>query len=170
MALAAPTGDEATYLARFGRRLTAQTWPASPRLVITAVDAASGEAVAWDAAAGVPLVRAVAASCAVPCVFPPVAIGGRRYMDGGVRSLINADLAAGSAPVVVIAPLAAFATSWARERAALGKARSLLIEPAAAALEAIGPNVLDPSRRRAAWDAGLAQGPALADEVRAVWG
>ena len=38
---------------------------------------------------------AVNASCAVPCVYPPIPIGGRTYVDGGARSGANADLAAG---------------------------------------------------------------------------
>lgn len=38
--------------------------------------------------------RAVAASCAIPMYFRPVVIGGRRYVDGGVHSMINLDLVA----------------------------------------------------------------------------
>ncbi|MFF9207617.1 MULTISPECIES: patatin-like phospholipase family protein [unclassified Streptomyces] len=60
-------------------------WPRRP-LLIPAVDAESGEPVVWDAAAGVPLVRAVAASSAVPGVEPPVAVKGRRYVDGALRA------------------------------------------------------------------------------------
>lgn len=42
----------------------------------------------FDAAAGVwdgPLARRLLASCAIPVVFPPVAVGGRSFVDGGVR-------------------------------------------------------------------------------------
>ena len=53
----------------------------------------------------IPLTDAVVASCAVPGIWPPVTIGGRRYMDGGVRSSDNADLAAGAARIVVVSPL-----------------------------------------------------------------
>ena len=43
-----------------------------------------------------------AARC--PGVYPPVTIDGRRYVDGGMRSATNADLAAGYDRVVVLAP------------------------------------------------------------------
>lgn len=171
LALGAPVGDEATYLARFAARVPeTAAWPARPRLLITGVDAQSGEPIAWDAAAGAPLLRAVAASCAVPCVFPPVTIAGRRYMDGGVRSHANMDLAAGATHVVVIAPMAAMAPHSHAEREALGAAEVLLIGPDESALAAIGPNVMDVHRRADALAAGLAQGAALRDEVKRVWG
>ncbi len=55
---------------------------------------------------GVPLVDAVAASCAVPGVYPPIPIGDRTYIDGGFRSSTNADLARGCAKIIVLAPMA----------------------------------------------------------------
>ena len=58
----------------------------------------------FDNTSGVPLERAVAASCAVPGVFPAVEVGGRRYVDGGLRSIANADLAAGHRRVLVLSP------------------------------------------------------------------
>jgi NTE family protein len=39
-----------------------------------------------------PLATAVCASCAVPSYFRPVDMGGRTYIDGGVRSPTNADV------------------------------------------------------------------------------
>jgi predicted acylesterase/phospholipase RssA len=86
------------------RRLPSRDWPHQRRLLITAVDAETGEAVVFTRDSGVSLVDAVAASCAVPVVWPPVTIDGHRYIDGGVRSVANADLAAGCERVVVIAP------------------------------------------------------------------
>lgn len=170
LALAAPVGDPEVQVRRFAARLPVHEWPVTPRLVVTAVDARTGEPVAWDASSEVPLPRAVAASCAVPCVFPPVPVNGSRYMDGGVRSVTNADLAAGASAALVIAPtLGIFRTSPAAELRALGDARSLLVSPDATAREAIGPNVLDDSRRGAALRAGLLQGADLAAEVGAVW-
>jgi len=165
MALAAEVDDEATYLRRFSRRLGAATWPTVPRLLITGVDTATGEAIAWDAHSEVPLLHAVAASCSVPCVFPPVTIGNARYMDGGVRSTINADLAAGAEAVLVIAPMLAFSFTWPKERAKLADSRVILVGPDPAASEAIGPNVMDTSRRLRAFEAGLAQAAAVATEA-----
>ena len=59
----------------------------------------------FDRTSGVSLVDAVAASCAVPGIWPPVTIQGARYVDGGVRSSDNADLASGFARVIVVSPL-----------------------------------------------------------------
>jgi len=170
MALAEPVGDEATYLRRFSRRLGSATWPTSPRLLITGVDAVTGEAIAWDQQSEVPLLHAVAASCAVPCIFPPVTIGAARYMDGGVRSTINADLAVGAEAVLVIAPMLAFTFSWKGERAKLGDAKVVVVGPDAAASDAIGPNVMDTSRRNQAFHAGLSQAAAVAVEAGPLFG
>lgn len=48
----------------------------------------------------------VAASSAVPWLFPPVRIGRRLYADGGVRSLVHADKSAAARHLVVVAPIA----------------------------------------------------------------
>ncbi len=55
-------------------------WP-QHKFSCTAVDAVSGVFTEWGNGSGVPLVRAVASSCAVPGIFPPVSINGRRYID-----------------------------------------------------------------------------------------
>lgn len=167
LALAAPVGDEDDHIAVFAAGLPQEEWPAR-RLMITGVDAVTGDAVTWDADSGVPLVRAIAASCAVPCVFPPITVNGRRYVDGGLRSGTNADLAAGATEVVVIAPMADMSPlgAPAAELAALREhATVTLIKPDAAAKSAIGQNVLDASRRQAALEAGVAQGQALAADL-----
>ena len=59
-------------------RLPSHDWP-DRVLRISAIDTATGELVAFDRTSGVSLVDAVAASCAVPAVWPPVTIGDRRY-------------------------------------------------------------------------------------------
>jgi NTE family protein len=163
LALSAELGDPERQVKWFAARMPQQEWP-ERRLVITGVDAETGEFVTWDRDSGVPLVRAVTASCAVPCVFPPVEINGRRYIDGGVRSGTNADLAAGHNEIVVIAPMAdsPIAAPAAELDALRENAKVVLVKPDASALRAIGPNVLDASRRVTALEAGLAQGAALA--------
>jgi NTE family protein len=163
LALSAPVGDEEAQVKLFAARMPQQLWP-QRRLIITGVDAETGEAVAWNRDSRVELVRAIAASCAVPCVYPPVRINGRRYIDGGLRSGTNADLAAGASRIVVIAPMADVSPLGAppAELAALREQSSVtLIKPDDAARSAIGPNVLDASRREAALEAGLAQGEAM---------
>ncbi|HEY3925508.1 MAG TPA: patatin-like phospholipase family protein [Acidothermaceae bacterium] len=85
-------------------RLPTQQWPDRP-MIVTALDAHTGELVAFDRDSGVDLVDAVTASTALPGVVPTVSIKGGRYFDGGVRSSENADLASGYANVVVLSPL-----------------------------------------------------------------
>ena len=167
------TAGEGQRRAVIAARLPAHTWPQRP-LRITAVDTVTGELVVFDRDSGVPLVDAVAASCAVPLVWPPVTIDGRRYMDGGMRSATNADLAAGYERVVVLAPLprgAGWLPSVSAHVADLrrGGAQVVVVSPDAAARAAIGRNVLAPARRAAAARAGLAQAAAEADAVRRVW-
>jgi len=167
------TAGEGQRKAVIAARLPTHTWPQRP-LRITAVDTATGELVVFDRDSGVALVDAVAASCAVPLVWPPVTIDGRRYMDGGMRSATNADLAAGYERVVVLAPLprgAGWLPSVSAHVAELrrGGAQVVVVSPDAAARAAIGRNVLDPARRAAAARAGLAQAAAEADAVRQVW-
>ncbi len=172
-ALAAPTMPEASRRKVFEDRLPASDWPAT-MLKVTAVDARTGQFVVFDAAGEAGLVDAVAASCAVPGVWPPVTIGSRRFVDGGVRSVANADLAAGYERVLIVAPVAqgiGHMTSPRRQAAALSLAgaRVALVRPDRAAAHAIGRNVLDVSRRAAAAAAGRAQAAAAAAAVRAVW-
>jgi NTE family protein len=171
-ALAASTQPEAEWRARFEQGLSRKAWP-DRRLLITTVDAESGDAKVFERDSGVPLVDAVAASCAVPLVFPPVTIDGRRYIDGGVRSLANADLAAGSDRVVVLAPVTAALRRRGRigwQLASLGPdVRSVTVSPDATVRRAIGSNVLDPARRADAARAGRAQAGRVAAAVGAVW-
>jgi len=172
-ALAARTVPEADRRKVIRARLPASDWPAG-NLKITAVDARTGEFVVFDSADDADLVDAVGASCAVPGVWPPVTIGDRRFVDGGVRSLANADLAAGYERVVIVAPVANGAghlTSPRRQAAALtaAGARVVLVQPDHAAVHAIGRNVLDLSRRAAAAAAGRAQAAAEAASVSEIW-
>ena len=172
-ALAARTMPEADRRKVIEARLPAADWPAKT-LKVTAVDARTGELVVFDSAGDAGLVDAVGASCAVPGVWPPVTIGHRRFVDGGVRSVANADLAAGYELVVIVAPVAkgiGHMTSPRRQAAALAGAgaRVVLVRPDRAATHAIGHNVLDLSRRAAAATAGRAQAAAEAPAIRAVW-
>lgn len=173
MALAADTGEEAARREVLAGRLVSHEWPRR-RFVVTAVDALTGELKAFDSESGGGLLDAVSASCAVPGVWPPVTVGGRRFIDGGVRSATNADLAAGYACVVIVAPIAlgsGLVPSPAAQAARLREAgaRVQLITPSATARKAFGRNVLDPARRDPAARAGLAQAAEHAEEAAAVW-
>jgi len=171
LARRAPTGDPAVHVARFTSALPRHGWPDRPRLVVTAIATATGRLTVWDATAGVSLPEAVAASCSAPAIFPPVEVSGTGYfMDGGLRSVANADLAAGAEAVVVIAPTdGAFRASPAEQLAALGVARCVLIQPDDAAREALGADMLDPGQGAAAMAAGMTQGRSVAAAVARSW-
>ena len=129
-------------------RIGIEKWP-DRDLRVTAVEAESGEFVVFDRDSDVDILQAVAASCAVPLVWPAVTIDGLHYIDGGMRSTANADLASGADAVVVIAPLPqAFskATSIRAQLAATGATRTAVVTPDAEALADIGKNVLDPEQ------------------------
>jgi NTE family protein len=173
IARASPALAETARAAVIGAWLPSHDWPAQ-RLLITAVDADTGECAAFESGSGASLIEAVSASCAVPGVWPPVMINGRRWMDGGMRSAANADLAAGHDRVVVLAPI------WRGLRvmpAALRQCRDLarggsavvLVTPGPEALAAIGRNMLDAARRAPSARAGYAQAAAAAVDVAAVW-
>jgi NTE family protein len=152
-------------------RLPTDTWP-DRDLRITTVDADTGGFVVLDRHGGVDLVHAVAASCAVPLVWPPVSVDGRRYVDGGARSGTNADVAKQAGRIVVLAPLPRGLSrhhSISAQLARTAATATAVASPDAAALAAIGRNVLDPAQRQGAARAGRAQAPAVADEVRRVW-
>jgi NTE family protein len=167
------TVPESERIAVIGRRLPVHEWP-ERSLRVTAVDAFDGAFRVLDRRSGVPLVHAVASSCAVPGVFPAVTTGGTRYIDGGVRSPVNADLAEGAERVVVLAPIVRGVgpqIAAAEQVDALRRAgsRVVLVAPDAAAVAAIGRNVLDPARRAGSARAGRAQAADVTDAIAAVW-
>jgi NTE family protein len=181
-ALGAKTVDEATFIKSFGRQLSgeqAEGWP-TKAYACTAVDAESGEFVVWNNDSKVGLARAVASSCSVPGVYPPITINGRRYIDGGMRSGTNADVAKGHDLVVLVAlriggPDPAQAE---RQKAVLdrevkaltdGGARVEVITPDEASQAAFGVNLMDARVRPAAAKAGLEQGRALAAAFKTKW-
>jgi NTE family protein len=167
-ALAASTPSEELRRSVIADRLPSHDWP-DRRLLLTALDVETGQRVVFDRHSGVGLVDAVAASCAVPMVWPPVTIGGRRYMDGGVGSRANLDLVSDVEEVVMLAPTAEpgespFGRSLSDE-AAEYHGRVLTVFADAASLRAFGPDPLDPACRPASASAGRDQGRRCAAEV-----
>ena len=156
-------------------RLAIADWPQAA-LRVVAVDAISGDRRVFDAASGVDFIDAVSASCAVPGSWPPVPIGGGFCVDGGVYSITNADIAAGADRVLVLSPF-----GYSEGNPVSGRlteevqllqrqgAAVMVVAPDAAALDAIGPNVLDPARRPLAARAGFEQGQRLADVLHRFW-
>lgn len=143
-------------------RLPSHEWP-DRSIRITAVDAATGELVVFDRGSGVDLVDAVAASCAVPGAWPPVPIGTRRYMDGGVASSVNLELARDCDAAVALVPSgravpSLFGCGAAAEVAAFGGSGAVGVFADDAALQAFGTNPLDPACRVPSALAGREQG------------
>ena len=162
-------------------RLPRAEWPDRPMIVV-AVDAHTGELAAFDRDSGVDLVDAVTASTALPGLTPTHSVNGTRYINGGVRSAENADLASGYANVVVLSPFGGLnrtppergadpagqfeglrrfpGADLASQVEALRKqgSRVEVITPDAGSRAAMGTNQMDPATRIPAARAGFAQG------------
>jgi NTE family protein len=164
------TPTEQERLDVFDALLGGRDWP-ERALTITAVDAETGEFTPFDRTSGATLVAAVAASCAVPGVYPPVTIDGRRYVDGGMRSAANADLAHGYDRVVVLAPIPrGFGPMASVDAQVTGMVcRVAVVSPDAGSRTAIGRNVLDPAARAPSARAGRAQAASVVERIAEVW-
>ncbi|ONI75099.1 hypothetical protein ALI144C_40815 [Actinosynnema sp. ALI-1.44] len=164
-------------------------WVAHPAVWVVAMDAQTGERTAFGSPATprVALRDAVRASWAVPGWYPPVRIGGRAYLDGGVASTGSADLLVGQGldEVLVVTPMASdkgvrvggvggrfeslmrrpMSRGLDRELAALAAdgVRVVRIFPSTAELAAMGPNFMNPRRRLSAMRTALANVPQRLD-------
>lgn len=174
-ALQAPTMPEQDWVGAFAKVLGTDGWPPGDLRIIT-VAASSGERVVWTAADGIALGSAVASSCAVPGIFPPVTLGPDRYIDGGVWSGSNVDILSDSdiEAVVFIGPMGEAPNL-------LGRISASALDREAAALEArgiplhtitpgprfgeIAVNLMDPTQRQPALRLGLADGAAGAQRL-----
>jgi NTE family protein len=166
------------WRATVAARLPGQRWP-ERAMLITAVNADTGEPVVFDRHSGVELADAVAASCANGFGVPPYGIGDIRYIDGGYRrSSENADLAAGYERVLVLSPLGGRTRApldWGMHLAAqveelrAGGSRVETVLPDSDSRGAFGANMMDLSRRPPAARAGYDQGRALAGPLTDLW-
>lgn len=161
VALSTATVAEPVRRAVIAHRLPVREWPERV-LRVTAIDVATGELLVLDRHTGIALVDAVAASCAVPGAWPPVTVGERRLMDGGVGSSVNMAAASDCDAVVVLVPAgetapSPFGDDAAQEIAAFpGHALAVFADDAS--LAAFGPNPLDPACRNPSANAGRDQG------------
>jgi len=162
------------WRATVASRLPSQRWPERPML-ITAVDADTGEPVVFDRDRGVDLADAVAASCSSRL---PYRIGEDRYIDGGYRRNENADLAAGHARVLVLSPLGGrtlHPLDWGMHLAAQVdelRARGSRVEtivPDSSSEHLFGASAMDPTLRPPAARAGFHQGRGLAEQLTEFW-
>jgi NTE family protein len=165
-------------------RLPRHEWPDRPMIVV-AIDAHTGELATFDRESGVDLVDAVTASTALPGSTPTHSVNGTRYINGGVRSAENADLAMGYANVVVLSPFGErsgplpegqfeglrrqpeWGTDLASQVEALRKQGSHVevITPDSDSRAAMGTNQMDLATRTPSARAGFAQGKQEATRV-----
>ena len=158
-------------------RLPRHEWPARPMIVV-AIDAHTGELATFDRDSGVDLVDAVTAGTALPGSSPTISIKGTHYINGGVRSPDNADLASGYAHVMVLSPFGGRSSTlpegqfeglrrppeWCMDLE--GQVEALrrqgshveVITPDADSRAAMGTNQMDPATRIPSARAGFAQG------------
>jgi NTE family protein len=153
--------------------LAASGWP-ERRLRITAVEALTGNFTVFDRDSGIPLPLAVAASRAMPGLAPPVAINNRRYIDGGLRSATNADLASEATRLVVIVPLAHQLPpeQLVAELNAVEAEETVTIRPNRESIDSIGrsaADLFDKSAVGPAYEAGLRQATVAAEEMGPIW-
>jgi NTE family protein len=157
-------------------RLPRAEWPERP-MIIVAVNAHTGELAAFDRNSGVDLADAVTASTALPGGHTH-GVNGERYINGGVRSADNADLASGHANVLVLTPFsertgplppgqfegirrsAEWGNDLPSQAEALRKEGSnvVVIKPDDDSRTAMGVNQMDPATRIPSAQAGFAQG------------
>jgi NTE family protein len=169
-------------LAGLGRELERAGARWDGRLTIAGVELESGRRVMFgaDGAPAVSVGTAVEASCAIPGVFRPVVVDGRRYVDGGAWSPTNLDRApagrgtrvlclnpTGSSGSTVATPLGALGL-LSRSLAAVEAlvlerrgARVTNVSPDGPSLAAMGGNLMNPRPRSRVIAAGLAQGREL---------
>lgn len=170
-----PTAGQ--HRAVIAARLSRHEWPVRPMIVV-AVDAHTGELAAFDRDSGVDLVDAVAAGTALPGSSPTISVNGTHYINGGVRSPDNADLATGYASVVVLSPFGGRNETlpegqfeglrrppeWGMDLESQVDAlrsqgsRVEVITPDADSRAAMGTNQMDPATRIPSARAGFAQG------------
>jgi NTE family protein len=178
IALAAKSMSEEEFIGFFSPMLQGgEGWPAKS-FACTAVDTADGSFTMWTKDSGICLGRAVASSCSVPGIYPPITFRGKRYMDGGTRSTANADMAKGYDAVLVVVPTLRpmpppigelMRARFDAEINALEGSRVEVIGPDAGSLQAFGMNLMDASRRGPSAKAGLEQGRAAAAKLADFW-
>ena len=160
-------------------------WPARPTWVV-AVDYQTGQRVVFGRPGSPPaaLSEAVVASCSIPGWYEPKTIDGKRYIDGGVYSVASIDLLATSERDVVdvlvplgghdrgSAPGLAARGEWVLRRVVSGwvdleaakvrtaGTRVVVVAPGRDDIDAMGRNMMDPSRRQRVLETALRTAPA----------
>lgn len=168
-------GASARWRDTVATRLPRAQWP-ERAILLTAVNARTGEPVVFDRKSGVDLVDAVAASCASGFAY---SIGDEQYIDGGYRTNAeNADLAVGYGSVLVLSPFGGRTRTpaeWGMHLAChvdalrAGGSQVETVIPDSEAEHMFGVNAMDFSLRPAAARVGFEQGRVLASRLAGFW-
>ncbi|GAB2638201.1 patatin-like phospholipase family protein [Prescottella soli] len=170
IALEMSAEHEPVHVERMQRMIGSRQWPDTALLVV-AVDALSGRREVFDRHGGAALADAVVASRAMPGFYPPMTIGGRRFMDGGMHSSTNADLAAGARLLVAVHPLAHLfpAAELESELGVAQPGESILISPDEPSIAVFGGDLHSRANWTPAFEAGERQARAEADRLEQAW-
>jgi NTE family protein len=174
LALETPVGlDEPSFVAGFRTMLGSDEWP-QVDFRPTTVQAESGQTTLWDQASGIGMAAAVASSCAVPGVFPPVEFGGHHFIDVPRRPFSRDLVKSSSLDAIIfvglILPILANNNEQKDELAEQVAAGGLGVATVTGGpgVSALGADLLDHSARVRAVDVGLDDGRHAADAVKAL--
>jgi NTE family protein len=163
LAVSAATGTQEAAIARMRSAVGTSEWRGGP-LLVTSVDAETGEAMIWDRHGTASLPEALAASTAFPGTAPPITINGRRYIDGALRAGTNADLAGHADAIIIAEPMPGV---FGASGVAAGAGAVVRLVPDSEAIEAFGPEMTSLATWIPAYQAGLRQSLQAARLIRA---
>lgn len=165
---------EADFIAYINGGAQFDDWP-TMRLWVVAVDTETGERRVFDREGAAPFSRVMAATAAVPGLFPAVEIEGRLYMDGQVHSSTNADVLVPHRPAQVMIAMPTNAATgrgigahaermleFEIDRLHEAGCEVLVKTPSAADTQRMGNNLMDAARAGEAYAVGLEAGRAWA--------
>ena len=152
------------------KRLNGSKW--TSQLVITAINARTGQLETINQQIGMDLIDSVAASEAVPGLWPHVTMNGKEYIDGGMVSSTNACLAKDFKQILIIAPLTQkigkLPNVFDDEITLSNTSDVYTITPDEFSKSIIGDNIYDASVIIEVGNAGYEQGKRLAKEIKAL--
>lgn len=152
------------------KRLNGSKW--TSQLVITAINARTGQLETINQQIGMDLIDSVAASGAVPGLWPHVTMNGKEYIDGGMVSSTNACLAKDFKQILIIAPLTQkigkLPNVFDDEITLSNTSNVYTITPDEFSKSIIGDNIYDASVIIEVGNAGYEQGKRLAKEIKAL--
>ena len=172
LALEAPVSlDESTFVAGFQTMLGDDEWP-EVDFCPTTVETESGRTTLWDKSSGIGFAAAVASSCAVPGVFPPVGFAGHHFIDVPRRPFSGDLVRAKSLDVIIfvglILPILANNNEQKDELAEQAASGGLGVATVTggAGVSEIGTDLLDYAVRPRAVEVGLEDGQHAAEAIR----